>query len=879
MTEPVERLKAALADRYRLERELGSGGMATVYLAEDLRHRRNVAVKVLRPELAAVIGAARFLAEIQTTAHLQHPQILPLFDSGEVDGTVFYVMPFVEGNTLRDRLAREKQLPVADAVRIAVDVAGALDYAHRHGIIHRDIKPENILIHDGSALVSDFGIALAASRTDAGSRMTETGMSLGTPHYMSPELALGERDLDARTDVYALGCVLYEMLSGEPPFSGPTAQAIIAKVMSSEPEPITALRKSVPEHVALAIDAALEKLPADRFGSAREFAEALGGTTTTSMRTRNTGSLASNPLVRGLPWGLAVVGLGLAAFFAWQLGRQLPPRPIQFAFAAEAVEEQNVPGRSIAISPDGRVIVHAGQTGGRSMLFRRDVGDLRSRPIAGTEGGFQPVISPDGREVAFATTDARLMRVPLDGGAAMQLVGVTTPIGMSWSGRHGLVVGMPMFSPTIRGLSLVPMRRDTAVHPLTDAGDRGMHHDPVVLPDGRSALYVDILWAGGAAVGVASLDDGSVARTDIDVFSNSGVVGLAKGILVFIGPAQDLLAVRFDIGERRAIGNPIRISETLGPVRDAVMAPDGTLAMRAATSAFEAVLVDARGVATPILPDTISSLSARFSPDGKRALLHTRQRNRRVWWMHDLGTGTRTRLELGMMETGVSWTADGKRLVAAQFGRRVVDWAAADGSDSVTPLARFEKVQLNTAALSPDGRVLALGRGVGVGEFDILIARLEGDTVPAPFAATPANEVAPRFSPDGRWLAYASDESGRYEVYVLPYPGPGPRIHISDGGGGQPVWAGNSRRIFYRAGRAMMVAELATRGSSLSVSGRRALFEGDYYLADPGALIPAYDVSPDGQRFAMARVVGGSRSEIVVWMNWLGQLAARLDNP
>src|SRR5687767_13408189 len=202
--------------------------MATVYLAGDLRHDRKVAVKVLRPELAAVIGADRFVAEIKTTANLQHPHILPLFDSGVADSFLFYVMPFVDGESLRDRLERETQLPVADAVRIAGEVAAALDYAHRRGIVHRDIKPENILLHDGRALVADFGIALAAST--AGTRMTETGMSLGTPTYMSPEQAMGERELDARSDVYALGCVTYEMLSGEPPFSGPTAQAIVAKV-------------------------------------------------------------------------------------------------------------------------------------------------------------------------------------------------------------------------------------------------------------------------------------------------------------------------------------------------------------------------------------------------------------------------------------------------------------------------------------------------------------------------------------------------------------------------------------------------------------------------------------------------------------------------
>src|SRR6185312_11913281 len=233
------------------------------------------AVKVLRPELAAVIGAERFLAEIKTTANLQHPHILPLFDSGEVDGLLFYVMPFVQGISLRERLTREKQLPVDDAVRIATEVAAALDYAHRHGVIHRDIKPENIMLHDGAALVADFGIALAASK--AGARMTETGMSLGTPQYMSPEQAMGERELDARSDVYALGCVTYEMLIGEPPFTGPTAQAIIARLITEEPRRLTLQRKTIPPEVEAAVLQAIDKLPADRFATAAQFSDALLG--------------------------------------------------------------------------------------------------------------------------------------------------------------------------------------------------------------------------------------------------------------------------------------------------------------------------------------------------------------------------------------------------------------------------------------------------------------------------------------------------------------------------------------------------------------------------------------------------------------------------
>jgi serine/threonine-protein kinase len=280
VSEQPERLTSALADRYRIERELGQGGMATVYLAEDLRHDRKVALKVLRPELGAILGGERFLQEIKVTASLQHPHILPLFDSGSADGLLFYVMPLVEGETLRERLDREKQLPVSEAVRIASEIAGALDYAHRRGVIHRDIKPENILLHDGRALLADFGIALAV-RNAGGARLTETGLSLGTPHYMSPEQATGDRELDARTDVYAVGCVMYEMLTGAPPYTGPTAQAVITKLVTEDAPPVTDHRRAVPAYVADAVHLALEKLPADRFATAAEFVEALqdGGQT------------------------------------------------------------------------------------------------------------------------------------------------------------------------------------------------------------------------------------------------------------------------------------------------------------------------------------------------------------------------------------------------------------------------------------------------------------------------------------------------------------------------------------------------------------------------------------------------------------------------
>jgi rhodanese-related sulfurtransferase len=248
--------------------------MATVYLANDVRHGRLVAIKVLEPELAAVLGGDRFLREIEIAAQMSHPHILPLYDSGELDGQLFYVMPYIEGESLRGRLERERQLPVADAIRLTTQVASALDYAHRRGIVHRDIKPENVMLHEGHALVADFGIALAVTIA-GGDRLTGTGLSLGTPYYMSPEQAMGERAIDARSDVYSLACLLYEMLAGEPPFTGPTSQAVIARILTEQPRDLTTLRSSVTPALQRVTARALARLPADRFGSAREFAEEL----------------------------------------------------------------------------------------------------------------------------------------------------------------------------------------------------------------------------------------------------------------------------------------------------------------------------------------------------------------------------------------------------------------------------------------------------------------------------------------------------------------------------------------------------------------------------------------------------------------------------
>ncbi len=406
--------------------------MATVYLAEDLKHKRKVAVKVLRPELAAVLGAERFVQEITTTANLQHPHILPLFDSGTVDGFLFYVMPFIDGETLRDKLDRETQLGIDEAVKITTEVANALDYAHRNGVIHRDIKPENILLHDSRPMVADFGIALAVSAA-AGGRMTETGMSLGTPHYMSPEQATAEKEITARSDVYSLGSVLYEMLTGTPPHVGASAQQIIMKIVTEEAAPVTKVRKAVPNNVVAAVGQSLQKLPADRFESAKAFAEALSnplfaapGTLQSIGAVAATGAATANrPLYAALALSAVLLAVAMIGWLrpvpAPETSRQ---RVVLWQSSLRQLLDPGIlyTGTQVAIAPDGSSIVYADSSGGARLLMHKTRNESFATPMAGTEGALSPFFSPDGRWIGYHASDGKFRKVPTDGGGSVTLV-------------------------------------------------------------------------------------------------------------------------------------------------------------------------------------------------------------------------------------------------------------------------------------------------------------------------------------------------------------------------------------------------------------------------------------------------------------------------
>jgi serine/threonine protein kinase len=502
-------LFTALTSQYRVERELGSGGMATVYLAHDVKHDRKVALKVLKPELAAVLGAERFVAEIRTTASLSHPHILPLFDSGSVPAAhpdperreregpafLYYVMPYIEGETLRDKLNRETQLGVDEAVRITTEVADALDYAHRRGIIHRDIKPENILLHDGRPMVADFGIALAVSAA-AGGRMTETGLSLGTPHYMSPEQATADKDISGRSDIYSLASVLYEMLAGDPPHTGSSAQQIIMKIIAEPAEPVAKRRKTVPPHVSHAIATALEKLPADRFDSAKAFAGALANPAfapTAATRAVALGGPSGAPRwTLALAASVALVSLCVAG---WSLTRPAPVTPVSRFHMVFPDSQRLAPHdhqTRITIAPDARALAYLGHdptVSGRWRIFVRRLDRLAAEPVPGTEDAINPSFAPDGKRIAFVSGTQRALKVvSLAGGPAQVLTDSLVDLGgVSW-GADGYIY----YDGHLAGDGLARIREsggppEIASRPANAA--ESWHSSPRALPNGRGVLF------------------------------------------------------------------------------------------------------------------------------------------------------------------------------------------------------------------------------------------------------------------------------------------------------------------------------------------------------------------------------------------------------
>ncbi len=853
MSDTITRLNEALEGRYRIEGELGEGGMATVFLADDLKHERKVALKVLKPELAAVVGADRFLAEIKTTANLQHPHILPLFDSGEADSFLFYVMPYVEGETLQERINREKQLPVDEAVKIATAIAQALHTAHEQDIVHRDIKPANILLSRGEPLVADFGIAIAVGAA-GGSRLTETGLSVGTPFYMSPEQATGDQVVGPASDTYALACVLYEMLVGEPPFIGNTAQAVLGKIIQGAPVSATAVRKSIPLNVDAAIRKALEKLPADRFAGADDFVRALadpafrhgvleGTTAAPTHRSR---------LISYSGWAAAVA---FAIALAVTAAEAPAPLPVErFSLPFEPGEELTYTGNSgFNLSPDGTMLVYRHNNDFGQVLMVRRWDDLRATMVRETNAGSQPDISPSGEELVFQQ-GGQVKVLALQGGPVRTLTEGFFP---RWGPDGFVYVG------TADGVVRVASTGGP-VEPVSETADGETNHLVTGFhDDGARAL----LWVGLEDGGneIRSLDLGSGEATFL-TYGEWPRYALS-GHLLYLADGTLMAA---PLGNRAELGPAVAVVEGVNAYS---ISDTGKLfySTGAAGGQFlrQLMWVNRTGQATPVDPDwifdqgSLGNNSWRISPDGSSLAITESTEDGLDIWVKRLPDGPRSRLSFTeSLDFNPEWTPDGRTVTWVSGPMDNLDlWSRpANGTADAELLLDLDR-PIARASWSRDGEYAVLrtaGVPGAVGGRDIFLWQPAAGTEPTPLIAGQYDEIQPELSPDGRWISYASNETGQYEVYVRPFPDVNEdRWQISTDGGTSPRWANSGREIFFMdASQAMVVSQVEV-ATGFRAETPTKLFDvgNDIWVSD---ISIEYTVDRDDQRFIMSGIVRGS---------------------
>jgi serine/threonine-protein kinase len=878
----TEQLNTALDGRYIIQRRIGAGGMAVVYLAQDLKHRRLVALKVLNPELGAVLVVERFMSEIQVMANLHHPNLLPLFDSGEAGGLLFYAMPFVEGETLRQRLLNERQLAVDESVRIATSIASALDYAHRHNVIHRDLKPENILMHEGQPLVMDFGIALAVSKA-GGARITQTGLSLGTPQYMSPEQATGDHALDARTDIYSLGAVLYEMLVGDPPHTGSTVQAVIAKVITENPRSVRATRNTVPESIEAAVMTALAKVPADRFASAADFAAALVGRKSVSMPSGSAVSTTASGATAAVPasrirsrelvaWTAAVAATLTAVWLVTRRSTTPAAELGQFEVVLpDSVSLSNLAaGSRVAISQDGSLLAFSVKTNVSSRaLFVRSADNSVSYIVNGAEGSSYPAFSPDNKWLLYSVP-GRLMKIPVTGGSAILLV--TDKFGRpittsSWGDDNRIAYS------TLSDLWITNQEGDTPrrlAGPDSARGIRGVIQ-PDILPGSKHALVTvlhgNAAVADSAELAVVSLDDGSITPLGVRGFAPRFA---APGFILFGRSGDVVYAAPFSLSRRAVTAPAVRILDhvfaDLATTSVMSVARNGWLvyATRVSAPATELVAVDQHGTERRLPFEARPFGDPAISPDGRRIGLRISAGafSSGNLWIYDLQNGTPSRLTSDSMSYRPAWSRDGSRILYLNNRSTDTRILSRPWDNSGVESVVLTRGSLAEIATGPAGGLTAI-RTLD-GPRDIYIAPTDSLAALKPFVVGPADETNPAISPDGKWLAYQSNETGPYEVYVRPIPGPGARVPVSAGGGVLPRWSPDGHTLYYRSPTHVMAARLSAQ-KDLDVVKRDPLFVDIY---DKGGEGQGWDVFPNGKEFLLLKGQRSTPPKIVIVVNW-----------
>ena len=904
---------------------LGAGGMGDVYRARDTKLGRDVAIKVVADAfLSDPERLARFEREARVLATLNHPHIgaiygweeAVLLPGSEQTAVRALVLELVEGSTLAERIRRPDHLrqgyggppklhakaeglpvpgagsgrpsglPIDEALSIARQIADALEAAHEKGIIHRDLKPANIKVTpDGTVKVLDFGLAKAAAGNAPGSDLSQSssisiggtreGVILGTAAYMSPEQARGQ-PIDTRTDIWAFGCVLYEMLTGCVAFAGGTTSDTIARVLERDPD-WTALPGMTPLAVKRLLQRCLDKDPKRRLhdiADARiEIEDALSGTSLTATETVDPQRRPVYP-PRSIAAIVSLVALVAVGVLTWSLrpapqSQTAAPRVSRFTMATSAPTALTIGGldRDLAITPDGSRIIYRGT----NQLLVRALDQLEPDVLSGLGAPRGVFVSPDGQWVGFFDGNPLLKKVAMTGGPPLTITRTdgSAPRGATWGPDGTIVYATNARATGLLRVSAAGGDPTVLTKPNRERGE-GDHLWPEFLPGGRAALFTITAATGGldnAQIAVLELETGTYK---VLVRGGSHAHYVPTGHLVY-GAGSALRAVPFDLNRLEAVGTPVPVLEQLATTAqgavDAVIAANGTMAYVPGGTQDTVVWVDRQLREEPTRIPPGAYLYPRLSPDGQKVALSAERAN--DVWVYDFLRATFTRLTFEGNNARSVWTPDGARIAFSSSragATRNIYWLPVDGSAAAERLTTSPFDQI-PEWWAPDGKTLMFNEFRPDSSWDIWTLSVT-DRKPQLFLRTPFHDGGRAFSPDGRWLAYYSDESGRGEVHVRPFPGPGPKWQISTEGGAEPVWAPSGRELFYRSGNRWMVADVQLV-PAFSASAPRLLFEGTYKTSFEAN----FDVSPDGRRFIMIKpATADAASSLVVVQNWHEEL-------
>jgi serine/threonine protein kinase len=892
---------------YEILTAIGAGGMGEVYKARDTRLDRIVAIKVVPTHLADRSELReRFEREAKTIASLNHPHICVLHDIGQQDGTDYLVMEYLEGETLAQRL-QKGALPLEQVLQFAIEISDALDKAHRKGVTHRDLKPGNIMLTKSGTKLLDFGLAKLkqevipanVSLSDlptANDPLTAEGSIVGTMQYMAPE-QLEAKEVDARTDIFAFGAVVYEMATGKKAFEGKTSASVMAAILKDEPPAMSSLQPMTPPTLDRAVKKCLAKEPDQRWQTASDLCGELkwiaeSGSQVTlgpTGATKGIHTLGQRPLILGL--GSLLLGLVIASLATWNSrpSHAPSPQPVTRTVINLPPGQQLAGmeyGPSVALSPDGTHLTYVARQGGTQQIYLRPMDSLESRPVPGTESAVIPFFSPDGQWVGFFA-GGKLKKVSVGGGAALVLGDAGQPYGASWGGQ-----GMIAFAPAAVSALQQVSETGGAPQPLTRIEKGGVAHRwPEFLPGDRAVLFAD----GSSGINftnvqVAVQSVGTGERRNL-IQGGTNPRYAPSGHLVY-AQGGSLIAVPFDPQRLTATGAAVPVVEgvlqspvngfaqySISATGSLVYVPGGVQSTQC-----RLVWVSRNGVEQPLAAPVRAYQFPQLSRDGRRVAVVITEQESQIW-LYDLSRETLTRFTFeGNTNTNPVWTPDDKRIAfnSNKEGPGNLFWQLADGSGGLERLNTSDYTRV-PMSWSPDGQLLAFFEVNPTTQRDIWVLRMGDPSAGSgqvqkvqPFLETPFDESVPRFSPDGRWLTYISNESGRFEIYVQSYPGPGGKWQISTEGGTEPAWNRNGRELFYRSGDKMMAVEITTQ-PNFSAGKPRMLFEGQYEPSP--ATTPNYDVSPDGQRFLMLKPsesTVAAPTQINVVLNWFEELKRRV---